>query len=81
MDLIIEIESFEQKCASLKGLFQLDQLKQHMMTIGFDQLLGNCEMYKHRFLENSKKLYKSSGKCNYYLQLKLLLKASMVYIT
>ena len=33
IDLIIEIESFEQKCAIIKGLFQSDRLKQHMVTI------------------------------------------------
>ena len=44
--LIIEIESFEQQHVSLKGLFQSDRLKQHMVTIGIDQWLSNCAMYE-----------------------------------
>ena len=35
----------------MKGLLQLDQLKQHMVTIGIDQLLSDCAMYEHRFME------------------------------
>ena len=34
IDLILEIESFEQKCVVIKGLLHSDRLKQHMVTIG-----------------------------------------------
>ena len=36
-------------------------------------------MYENRFLENIKKLYKSSGKCDYQHQYKYIIEASMVY--
>ena len=41
---ILDVESFEQHCVILKGLLQLDQIKQHMVTIGIDPLLSNCAM-------------------------------------
>ena len=34
---ILDIESFEQKCVIMKGLLQLDWIKQRMATIGIDQ--------------------------------------------
>ena len=34
IDLIIDIESFENKCVIIKGLLQSDRLKQHMVAIG-----------------------------------------------
>ena len=74
IDLILEIESFEQHCVILKGLFQSDQLKQYMVTIGIDQSLSNCEIYKHRCLKNIKKIYTSSGKCDDQLQFKAIFK-------
>ena len=48
----------------IKWLLQSDRLKQHMVTIGIDPLLSNNTMYKHICLENNKKLYTSSGKCD-----------------
>ena len=36
IDLILEIELFEQQCVILKLLLQSDRLKQHMVTIGID---------------------------------------------
>ena len=46
IDLIIDIEPFEQQCVILKGLLQLYLLKQHMVTIGIDKCLSNSAMYK-----------------------------------
>ena len=57
----------------IKGLFQSDRLKKHMVTIVIDQLLSNCEKYEHRFLENINKLYTSSGKCDDQIQFKAII--------
>ena len=57
---------------------QSDRLKQHMVTIVIEPLLSNCEMYKHRYLENIKKLYTSAGKRDDQLQFKAILETSMV---
>ena len=65
IDLIPDIESFEQKCVILKDMFQSEQLKQHMVTIGIYKLLCNNAMYEHRCLENIKKIYTSSEKFDY----------------
>ena len=56
IDLILEIESFEQQRVIIKGLLHSYHLKKHMVIIEIDQLLINCEMYEHRCLENIKKL-------------------------
>ena len=45
IELIIYIESFEQQCVIIKGLFQSDILKQHRVTILNDKLLINNAMY------------------------------------
>ena len=73
IDLILDIESFEQQYVILKGLFQLDLLKQHMVTIGIDQQLSNCTVYEHRCLENIKKLYTYAGKCDNQLDFKAII--------
>ena len=57
IDSIIEVEPFEQKCVVLKGLLQSERLKQHMITIGVDQLLSNVALYEHRSTENVKELW------------------------
>ena len=62
----------------LKGLLQSDRPKQHMDTIVIDQFLSNCAMYEHRCVENIKKIYTSAVKCNYQLQFKAILEASIV---
>ena len=64
IDLILEIESFEQQCVIIKGFFWSERLENHMVAIGVDQSLSNSAMYKHRCLENIKKLYKSVGECD-----------------
>ena len=43
--LVLKIESFEQQCVIIKGLFQSDILKQHRVTILNDKLLINNAMY------------------------------------
>ena len=49
-----------------------------MFTIGIDQPLSNCAMYKHRYLESINKLYTSAGNCNDQLQFKAIPETSMV---
>ena len=71
--LIIDIESFEQQYFILKDLLQSDWMKQHIITIGIDKLLSNCEMYEHRCLVSIKKLYTYDGKCNYQIQFKAII--------
>ena len=81
IDLILEIESFEQQCVIIKWLLQSDRPKQHMTTIEIDQSLSNCAMYERICLENIKKLYTSSGKCDDQLQFKEIIQAPMVSTT
>ena len=38
-------------------------------------------MYEHRYLKNTKKLYKSSGKCDYEQNYKAIIEAAMVTTT
>ena len=49
-----------------------------MVTIGIDQPLRNCAMYKHIWQENINKLYTSAGKYNDQLQFKAVIEVSMV---
>ena len=62
-------------------MLQSYQLKQHMVTIGIDQLLSNCAMYEHRFPGKLKKLYTSASKFYDQLRFKAILRASMVSTT
>ena len=39
-----------------------------MVTIGVEQSLSDSAIYEHIFLENIKKLYKSSGNFDYQQQ-------------
>ena len=41
-----------------------EQLTQHVVIIGVDSYLNKIYLYKNRFLENIKKLYSSSSKCD-----------------
>ena len=49
---IISIEQFEQQCVILKGALKPDQLKQNMVTTGFNRLLKNIALYEHRCSES-----------------------------
>ena len=68
VDYIISIDTFEQKCVVIKGILQSPRLKYHVQTIGIDPYLSNNTIYKHKCLENIKKLYKQAGKCDYQQQ-------------
>ena len=75
VDLILDIESFEQQCVTLKVLFHSYRLKQHMVNIGIDQSLSNSAIYKHRCSENIMKLYTSDGKYDNQQQYKAIIDA------
>ena len=49
-----------------------------MNTIGIDQSLSNSALFKHMCLQNIKKLYKNSRKCDNQQQFKYILEAAMV---
>ena len=62
-----------------QGVFQSEKPKEHMVTIGVYQLLIASALYEHRCLENTNKLYKYAGKCDYQQQYKAIIEAAMVY--
>ena len=78
IDLFIEIESFDNQRVIIKGLFQSELLKQHMVTIGVDQLLSDSTIHEHRCMEKIKKLNKSSIECNNQQNYKVILETSMI---
>ena len=47
---VIYIDTFEQQCVVLKGVFQSPVLKDHVQTIGFDQSLSKNALYEHKCL-------------------------------
>ena len=58
------IGSFGYKCVIIKGVLHSEKLKEHVVTIGVEKQLIDSDMYEYICLENIKKLYKSSGKCD-----------------
>ena len=64
IDYVLSIDTFEQQCVVLKGMFQSPLLKYHVLTVGIDPSLSNNTIYEHKCLENIKKLYKQSGECD-----------------
>ena len=45
-------------------MLQSTRLKNHVLNIGIDKSVSNKTLYEHKFLENIKKSYKTSGKCD-----------------
>ena len=78
IDTIIEIDSFDHQCVILTGLLQSKPLNQHNVIIGADQSLSNSVLYEQRYCENTKKLYKYDGNCDYQQQYEAILEAAMV---
>ena len=76
---VLSIDTFEQKCVVLKGMFQSPRLKDHVQTIGIDLSLSKNTIYEHKCLENIKKIYKQAGKCDYQQQFKDILESAIVY--
>ena len=62
----------------LKGVLQLPRLKYHVQTIGVDPSFSNNSLNEHKCLENIKKGYKQSGKCDNQQKFKDILEAAMV---
>ena len=50
-----------------------------MKIIGIDQSLCKRSYFEHNFLNNIKKIYQHSGKCDDQKNLKDILDAAMVY--
>ena len=42
---VLSIDTFEQKCAVIKGMLQSPRIKYHVKTIGIDQSLSNNAIY------------------------------------
>ena len=59
-------------------MLQPPLLKYHMKTIGTDWWFSNSAIFEHRWLQNIKKLYKHSGKCDNQQQFKDIFEAAMV---
>ena len=59
-------------------MLQSPRLKYQLQTIGINPSLSNNAIYEHKYLENIKKLYKQSGKCDDQQQFKDILEAAMV---
>ena len=74
---VLSIDTFEKKCVVLKVMLQSPRLKYHVQTIGIDQSLSNNAIYEHKCLENIKKLYKKSGKCDGQQQFKDIIEDAM----
>ena len=70
IDSVLLIDIFEQQCVLIKVMLQSLRLKHHVQTIGIDPSLSNNALYEHKCLENIKKLYKQSGKCDNQQQFK-----------
>ena len=54
------------------------QLKDHIKIIGIELSVRNNYIYEHICLENIKRLYKQSGKCDGQQQIKDILEAAIV---
>ena len=62
----------------LKGILQLQCLKDHVKTTGIDQSLRNNAIYEHKCIQNMKKLCKHAGKCDDQQQFKYIIDADVV---
>ena len=59
-------------------MLQSPRIKDRVHTIGINPPLSNNAIYEHKYLENTKKLYKKSGKCDDQRQFKYTLESAMV---
>ena len=44
---VLSIDTFEQQCVVVIGIFQSPILKDHVQTIGIDPSLSNNNIYEH----------------------------------
>ena len=75
---ILYIETFKQQFVVIEGTLQSPRLEDHMKTIGIDQSFYNKSSFEHKFLNNIKKIYQHSGKCDYQQNIKDILNDAMV---
>ena len=59
-------------------MLQSPRLKDHVQNIGIDPYLSKNAIYEHKCIDNIKKLYKQSCKCDKQQQFKDILKSAMV---
>ena len=78
IDSILIIEKFEQQCVVTKCMLQSTRLEDPMKTIGIEQSLCKSFYFEHKCLNNIKKIYKHSGKCDNQQNLKDILDADIV---
>ena len=52
IDYVLSIDTFEQQCVVLIGMFQPPLLKYHVLTVGIDPSLSKNAIYGHKYLEN-----------------------------
>ena len=76
---ILSIDTFEQQRFLIKGMLQSPCLEDNMKTIGIDQSLWNRSYFEHKCLNNMKKIYQHTGKCDDQNNLKDILDSDMVY--
>ena len=79
IDYILLIDKYGQLCVLIKGKLQSPHLKCHVNTIGIDQSLSNSDIFRHRCLQNTNKLYKYSGKCDNQQKFNDIIEAAMVF--
>ena len=61
---ILSIDTFEQQCDVIKSVLQSSHLEDNMKTIGIDQSLFTKSYFEHNCMNNIKKMYQHSGRCD-----------------
>ena len=59
-------------------MLQSPRLREHMKTIGIDQSSRNNALFEHKCLNDIKKVYQHTGKCDDQQTFKDILEAAMV---
>ena len=75
---ILSINTFEQKCVVIKFIFQSSRMEDHMKTIGIDQSSFIRSIFEHICMNNIKKIYQYSGKCDDQQNLKDIIEAAIL---
>ena len=75
---ILSIDTFDQQCFLIKCMLQSPRLEYHMKTVGIDQSLSNSHYVEHKCLNDIKKIYQHSDKCDDQQNLNYIIDAAMV---
>ena len=75
---ILSIDTFEQQCVLIKCTLQTSRLEDHMTTIGIDQSSFTRSSFEHRCMNNSKKINRNAGKCDYQQNIKDIIDATIL---